>query len=60
MAALAAPLTYLSGEQLGAVVAPEPSLMIWISLAWFVVFFLVFRLMPEVLARQRPLVTAEQ
>jgi hypothetical protein len=38
LAAVAAPLCYLSGSQLGAVTTPVPLSLIWISCSWFVVF----------------------
>ena len=44
LAALAAPMSYLGGQQLGAVAVTEPLKLIWVSLCWSALFFLVFRL----------------
>ena len=42
LAAVAAPICYLSGTQLGAVATPVPLNLAWISLAWFAVFGAIF------------------
>jgi hypothetical protein len=47
LAALAAPLCYLSGEQLGAVSVPRPASLIWISATWGLLFYLAFRYLPQ-------------
>ncbi|MFK7915382.1 MAG: DUF2878 domain-containing protein [Pseudomonadales bacterium] len=39
----AAPLSYLAGARLGAVVIPEPALLAVIALTWAVLFYAVFR-----------------
>ncbi len=57
LAAVAAPICYLSGQQLGAVVVPVPLQLGWLSCAWFAVFYAVFRVMPLCLAKQRLLAT---
>ena len=46
----AAPLTYMSGQALGAVVVPSPLQLTIIALTWGILFYLVFLL----LARQQP------
>lgn len=56
LAAVAAPLCYLSGAQLGAVVVPEPLGLIWVSTTWFAVFFVVFRFMAVHGSRSTPVV----
>jgi hypothetical protein len=40
---LTAPLSYLAGERLGAVLVPDVMRLGWISLAWGVLFYGVFR-----------------
>ena len=42
LAAVAAPVCYLSGEALGAVIVPDPALLGAISAVWFVLFWLGF------------------
>jgi len=42
LAGLGAPLSYLGGERLGAVVVPDPWLLPVISLTWFLVFTVAF------------------
>lgn len=42
LAGLAAPLSYLSAARLGAVVVPDPVLLIYPAIAWTVVFFAAF------------------
>ena len=45
----AAPLTYMSGQALGAVVVPSPMQLLVIALTWAVLFYIVF----VALARQQ-------
>lgn len=42
LAASSAPLSYLGGERLGAVLVPDPVQLVWISLTWGLVFWLAF------------------
>jgi hypothetical protein len=44
LAAVAAPLCYLGGERLDAVLVPEPLQLVWVSLAWLIVFYAMFTL----------------
>lgn len=44
LAGLGAPLSYLSGERLGAVSIADPLQLLWISVVWFLLFALAFRL----------------
>ena len=42
LAAVAAPICYLSGQALGAVIVPDVTLLASVAAAWFVVFWLGF------------------
>jgi hypothetical protein len=42
LAAASAPLSYLGGERLGAVLVPEPWLLAWVAVVWFAVFGAAF------------------
>jgi hypothetical protein len=42
MAGISAPLCYLGGERVGAVVVPDSLQLAWVALAWFVLFYVVF------------------
>ncbi len=39
-----APVTYLAGARLGAVTVPEPWHLAWVSLAWGLLFYGIFRM----------------
>jgi hypothetical protein len=60
LAAVAAPLCYLGGEQLGAVVVPDPLRLIWVSLSWLVLFYAVFWSMPRYLENGGRLATVRR
>ncbi|MEJ2088790.1 MAG: DUF2878 family protein, partial [Gammaproteobacteria bacterium] len=49
VAAVAAPLCNLGGERLDAVLVPEPLQLVWVSLAWLIVFYAMFTLASRVL-----------
>jgi len=44
LAGASAPLSYLGGERLGAVVVPEPVLLIVVAIAWMLLFGVAFRI----------------
>lgn len=60
LAALAAPLCYMGGSRLDAVVVPDPLSMAWVSVAWFAVFYGVFRVTGGGLESERPPVTVSR
>lgn len=60
LAAVAAPLCYLGGERLDAVLVPEPLQLVWVSLAWLIVFYAVFAFASRALDRRGRLVAAGQ
>lgn len=43
LSGLAAPVTYLSGERLGAVIVPDPLMLSVVMVTWFVLFYIVFK-----------------
>lgn len=45
LAAGAAPVCYLSGQALGAVIVPDSPLLASVAVTWFVLFWLAFRLL---------------
>jgi len=52
LAGASAPLSYLSGAALGGVMVPDSKMLGIVSLAWFAVFFMVFRVVAPFVNRQ--------
>ena len=47
LAAGAAPVTYLTGQSLGAVVVPDTAMLGCVAAAWFAMFYLTFSQLPK-------------
>lgn len=52
VAGACAPLSYLSGAALGGVIVPDSAMLGLVSLAWFVLFYVLFRVVAPFVNRQ--------
>ena len=52
LAAASAPVSYLSGAALGGVIVPDSALLGYVSVAWFVLFYVLLNVVAPFLNRQ--------